>query len=236
MRAAPVDAGNSGAAAPMLGAHGRARIGPNAITRTAESLLEELGAERQGRLFAIAGLERYLREPPEHMVDEAEVTRLQAVLHEQLDPQLARAICRSAGTRTGTYLLQRRIPRAVQLLLRALPAPAASAVLLAAIRRNSWTFAGTGEFGAHGLGPVYLSLHACPLCRGAHARTPRCDFYAACFERLFRVLVHPRSRVVETSCQAMGADACRFEVNWRTGRRATHKRDEAPLPQPPDMS
>ena len=212
MRAAPVDAGPPGAPS----AHGPGRIGPNAITRTAEALQEELGAQRTGELFALAGLERYLREPPEHMVDETEVTRLQAVLHEQLEAQMARVICRGAGTRTGAYLLARRIPRAVQLLLRALPAPAASAVLLTAIRRNSWTFAGTGRFSARGLGPVTLSLHQCPLCRGAHARTPRCDFYAGCFERLFRTLVHPRSRVTETSCQANGADACRFEVRWRT--------------------
>jgi len=43
---------------------------------------------------------------------------------------------------------------------------------------------------------------------------PGCDFYAATFERLFRVLVHADARVVETACEACGAAECRFEVRW----------------------
>ncbi len=42
------------------------------------------------------------------------------------------------------------------------------------------------------------------------ATAPLCDYYAATFERLFRALVHPRAVVVETACEACGADACRW--------------------------
>jgi divinyl protochlorophyllide a 8-vinyl-reductase len=87
-------------------------------------------------------------------------------------------------------------------------------VLLAAIARHAWTFAGSGEFNAHVGRCVELTLHHNPLCRGWHSEGPACDFYAATFERLFRALVHPRAQVVEVSCEACGADACRFEVRW----------------------
>jgi divinyl protochlorophyllide a 8-vinyl-reductase len=44
---------------------------------------------------------------------------------------------------------------------------------------------------------------------------PACDYYAATFERLFTVLVHPDAKVVETDCMGRGASACRFEIRWR---------------------
>ena len=51
--------------------------------------------------------------------------------------------------RTGDYLLAHRIPKPVQALLKRLPAPLAARVLLAAITRHAWTFAGSGRFEAH---------------------------------------------------------------------------------------
>jgi divinyl protochlorophyllide a 8-vinyl-reductase len=52
------------------------------------------------------------------------------------------------------------------------------------------------------------------MCRGAKLAEPGCDFYAATFERLFRVLVHPAARAVETQCEACGDDGCSFELRW----------------------
>jgi divinyl protochlorophyllide a 8-vinyl-reductase len=179
-----------------------------------EALCAELGSAPTAALFGRAGIEVYLRDPPQHMVDETQVTRLHAVLNAQLAPDQARRIGRDAGARTGTYLLENRIPRPVQRLLRILPAPLASRLLVAAIGRHAWTFAGTARFRAHGARPVWFRLDACPLCRGAVASTPCCDFYAGCFERLFRALVAPTARVTETACAAAGAPACRFEVLW----------------------
>lgn len=189
-------------------------IGPNAITRAAEALRDEVGADGLAELFGRAGLSAYLQAPPEHMVREDEVTRLHHVIYERLGPERARKVARAAGERTGAYLLRCRIPGPARLALRLLPAPLASRALVAAIERHSWTFAGTAAFSASGKGPVRFTLTDCPLCRGARAPLPRCDFYAACFEQLFRALVHRRAAVTETSCAATGADACRFEVTW----------------------
>jgi len=199
-----------------MSAHAAAagRIGPNAITRVAEVLPEIAGVVMTRRLFERAGLQAYLRAPPQAMVDEAEVTRLHQGLRTLLGTQTARSVSRAAGVRTADYLLAHRIPQPAQVLLRLLPAPLAARVLLASIRGHAWTFAGSGHFSASAGRPVRLSITGNPMCRGMRSDEPVCDFYAATFERLFQVLVHPQAMVVETACEACGDDACRFEVHW----------------------
>jgi divinyl protochlorophyllide a 8-vinyl-reductase len=98
--------------------------------------------------------------------------------------------------------------------LKRMPARLASAVLLQAIARHAWTFAGSGRFVASGRHPVRVALFDCPLCRGAASEAPRCSYYLACFQHLFRTLVHPRARVNLRGCAAAGADACRFDIDW----------------------
>lgn len=190
------------------------RIGPNAITRVAEALVVFAGRPTAADVFQRAGLAAHWRAPPQDMVLETEVARLHAELRRTLGEADARHVAREAGRRTGDYLLAHRIPKAVQALLQRLPAAWAARVLLAAITRHAWTFAGSGRFTARAGSPVVVQIEHNPLCRGLVADTPACDFYAATFERLFRALVHPRTQVVETHCEACGDDACRFELRW----------------------
>lgn len=198
----------------MTAAAAAGRIGPNAITRVAEVLPALLGDKGTWALFDAAGLCAYLRTPPEGMVDEAEVAALHRVLRQQLGPQVAGQVARSAGMRTADYLLARRIPPPVQWLLKRLPPQWAARVLLRAIGRHAWTFAGSGHFQAAAGRPCVLTIQDNPLCRGVDAAHPACDFYSATFERLFQVLVHPAVQVVETHCEARGDPACRFELRW----------------------
>jgi divinyl protochlorophyllide a 8-vinyl-reductase len=192
-----------------------ARIGPNAIVRVAEAVRAQASEEAAARLFLRAGLADYLTHPPHHMVDEREVAALHRALREAFDGEHARRLSRSAGERTGAYLLAHRIPWPVQVLLRLLPPPLAARMLLSAIRRHAWTFAGSGRFSATAGRPVRLTIAGNPLCRGEHAAEPVCAYYAASFERLFRALVHPQATVVETACEATGAPACQFLVRWQ---------------------
>lgn len=192
-----------------------ARIGPNAIVRVAEALDARIGRDGTRRLFETAALGRYLREPPERMVDEAEVTRLHRVLRGTLGPKVAAGVSFEAGLLTGDYLLANRIPKPVQALLRVLPAPLASRVLLSAIARHSWTFAGSGVFSAaRKRDGVRLAIAGCPLCRGAKGDAPACAFYAGTFQRLFDALVRRGACAVEVECEALGAPACVFRVSW----------------------
>lgn len=199
-------------------------IGPNAVTRVAEVLIERFGVPRMAAVFGHAGLARYIDTPPTQMIDEAEVIRLHGELRATLGPDAAREVAREAGRRTGDYLLAHRIPRPVQWLLKSLPPTLAARVLLAAITRHAWTFAGSGRFEVLGYSPVRVSISGNPLARAVRADAPQCDYYAATFERLFCTLVSRNSTVVETECEAVGAAACLFEMRWpRTaaGARAT---------------
>jgi divinyl protochlorophyllide a 8-vinyl-reductase len=197
-----------------IAAQAGARIGPNAITRTAEALMAASGAGEQARVFAAAGLVAHLVAPPTGMVDERDVVRLHRALRSELGNALAREIARDAGRRTADYLLENRIPRPLHHLLPRLPRRLAGAILLSAMRRHAWTFAGSGVFEARTGRPMLLAIQGCPLCRGAHADAPLCDYYAGTFERLFRMLIDRAAVVRETACAANGADACRFVIDW----------------------
>lgn len=192
----------------------RALIGPNAVTQVAAALHAGYGAQHTARLFAQAGIAHHLAAPPTTMIDEADVQRLHQVLRDQLGVPAARRIGAAAGLATGDYLLAHRIPRPIQWLLKQLPAAWAARILVAAIRRHAWTFAGAGAFTAQAGRPWRLTIRNGPIGRGAAASEPVCDFYAHTFARLFRVLVHPRVQVEEVECQAAGGAACVFELRW----------------------
>ena len=190
------------------------RIGPNAITRLAEALSAAEGDDATRALFRAAGLEARLDAPPAQMVPENEVTALHQALRARLPHETAQAIAADAGWRTGEYLLAHRIPRPMQWLLPRLPAHWAAQILLAAIGRHAWTFAGSGQFRVLPGAPPRFAISDGPLARGAFGAYPICAYYAATFEALFCALVHPKTRVIEIACEATGATACVFEVRW----------------------
>lgn len=210
----------------MMAAGGAAacRVGPNAITRVAEALSARAGAATARRIFAEAGIGRHLDHPPAEMVDEDEVARLHAALRVGLDADAAEAVSRAAGRATGDYLLAHRIPRPAQAVLRLLPARLACRLLLRAIARHAWTFAGSGSFAAEAGNPAFVRITGCPLVRRVHAEAPACSYpacsypactyYAATFERIFRALVSPAATVEETECEARGDAACVFRIAW----------------------
>lgn len=190
-------------------------IGPNAIIRVAETLRDVLGEDTARLIFANAHLEPHLASPPTEMVPEADVGALQTALFAGLEESEAKKIAFEAGLRTGDYLLANRIPKPVQAILKVLPPPLASRILLTAIKQNSWTFAGTGAFSVKTGHPVVVSIANCPLCRGRRSDHSQCDYYAGTFQRLFQVLVSKKSSVKEISCEATGGSACAFEISWK---------------------
>lgn len=190
------------------------QIGPNAVVRIAEAVAARFGAGATARLFLAAGLSRHLTAPPSRMVDETEVIRLHAELRAMFGLEAARELSREAGRLTAGYLLAHRIPKPMRILLPKLPARLASRILLVAVSRHAWTFAGSGHFTATPGRPVRLRIRDCPLCRGAESGEPLCEFYSATFEHLYRALVHPAATGRQTACQASGAPACEFEIRW----------------------
>jgi divinyl protochlorophyllide a 8-vinyl-reductase len=204
-------------APPVAAADPISRIGPNAILQTMAVLRAAFGEAGCAALMQRAGLQGHVLAPPQQMVDETDVVALHRALRAELGVPRARALSHAAGLATGDYLLANRIPRPARLLLPRLPAAWASRALLAAIRGHAWTFCGSGVFSVQHASrrqPVRLTIAGCATSRGALSDEPLCDYYAATFERLFGVLVHPKAVVREVACAAMGAPACVFEVAW----------------------
>ena len=197
----------------MSGVSGR--IGPNAVTRLAEALAAMRGEGAARAVFERAGLAHRLQSPPERMVEEGEVIALHHSLRALVPPREAEAIAADAGRRTASYLLAHRIPRVMHLVLPRLPARMAAWVLLQAIGRHAWTFAGSGRFAVLPGRPVRFSIAGGPLAHGVSAAAPVCAYYAATFEGLFRALVHPAAQVREIACEATGDPACVFAATWR---------------------
>jgi divinyl protochlorophyllide a 8-vinyl-reductase len=191
----------------------RGRIGPNAILRVVEALESSSGPLAVREVLERAGLSPYLESPPDAMVEEGEVSALHRALRDALGPQRARTVGRQAGHLTGDYLLAHRIPPVAQTLLKALPPRLGGRLLLRAIARNAWTFAGNGQFTYRSGQPHRLHIAGCALCDGARSEDPLCDYYGATFERLFQTLVSRQARVIEVQCQAQGHPSCTFEVH-----------------------
>jgi divinyl protochlorophyllide a 8-vinyl-reductase len=189
-------------------------IGPNAITRIAVALGTSGGEALCRRIFARAGLAHYLATPPAHMIPETEVAMLHRAAIEELGEARAAAISRRAGRLTGDYLLENRIPVLAQRLLKRLPRKLAARLLVGAIARHAWTFAGSGAFSYAFAPRLTLTLDGSPICREIRTQEPACAYFAATFERVFGEMFGPSLSVRETECEATGAPACVFEIGW----------------------
>lgn len=188
-----------------------ARIGPNALIQTAAVLCARFGdAEAGDVLMAATG--RTIERLPSDMVHEGEVNSLMAELRKRYGHELAASILHESGERTAAYLLANRIPAAAQWVIRMLPRMLGTRLLLSAVGRHAWTFAGSGRFSYIVGSPTTLCFGDCAICRGRSDAAPVCDYYAATFETLFRKLVNSHTRVREVECCAAGGSVCRFVI------------------------
>ena len=207
----------------MATAHPIGVIGPNAVIQLGEALRATLGEQRAAGLYRDAGCTAWFATPPDAMVDERRTADLHQALRRELPADAARILA-EAGRRTGDYILAHRIPQPAQWLLRRLPAALAGPLLLDAISRHAWTFAGTGRFSARRGRPCLVEIAGNPLVAGERAEAPVCVWHAAVFRRLFQELVHSGTSVREIACGAVGGDACRFAIDWRVTAPSAYAR------------
>lgn len=162
----------------------RALIGPNAVLKAVEVMEERLGHAETLAILADAQIDRL--PSGETMIPEIDALRLHRwlALH---DPLGAFTIAEEAGARTADYIIAHRIPRAAALLLRGLPPALAGPLLMAAIGKHAWTFAGAGCFTPSGAWRFSIDR------TGAGDPIPPpaslYHWYAAVFTRLYRQLV-----------------------------------------------
>jgi divinyl protochlorophyllide a 8-vinyl-reductase len=185
----------------------RGVVGPNAVLQLVDPLRAAGGDRLLGDVFRRAGLSRYLATPPLAMVPQEEARRLFGATREFLDPERADAVLRDAGAGTAAYVMANRIPGFARGLLRVLPPRPAAKLLLAAIQRHAWTFAGSGSCRVHLTGrTATLEIEHNPLA------TPGCAWHAGVLETLFRRLVSRKAVLRHPSCEARTGDCCRFEL------------------------
>lgn len=195
------------------------RIGPNAIVQVFAALEEVAGQSTLITVAEKAQLKMCLDHPPTQMVDERHVVRLHQTVRQHLQPSQAEAVLTLGGQLTARYILANRIPKAAQMVLKALPAQLASPLLLKAIARHAWTFAGSGTFTHHGSTPALITLSGCPACDDVYRDTEPCAYYLATFQGLFQALVHRKSTCRQVFAYAAnntadGAPARQFIIDW----------------------
>ncbi len=190
----------------LAAGHGAAQVGPNAITQVAAALRTKLGEAATRGIFDAAGLGDALYAPPGEMVDENAAGRLHRTVFARLPSSLAAEIARDAGRRTADYILGNRLPKPVQVALRLLPPTLAARVLLRAIARHAWTFAGSGVCTVN-FAPPRIEIAANPL------EAPGCPWHVAVFQRLFTVLVSRRATIRHTASTAHGVSLSRFDIS-----------------------
>ncbi len=186
-------------------------VGPNAVIQLVEALRaapDTVGAAEH--VFSQAGFPRFLRSPPSDMIDEAIPARLFAALWRELPPAMAAAIAHDAGRRTGAYVLANRIPSAARWVLRALPPRLAAPLLLKAIRKHAWTFAGSGTCRVASGRPCVVTIEHNPLAMPGGA------WHVGVFECLFRALVSRKAVVRYIDNPSDGVAICRFEIDIST--------------------
>ena len=184
------------------------RVGPNAIIQTRAALRDACDAETCAAIFRDAGLVRWFETDPGDMVPADSVNALNRAIALALDAGTAEAVMREAGRRTGDYILANRIPKLAQRLLRLMPGPLARRMLLKAIAKNAWTFAGSADIRT---GPDFIEIIGNPVCLGRQG-FDACGWHEAVLERLFRALADKRAVLIETRCTGRGDPSCRFEV------------------------
>lgn len=186
-------------------AHPAGRIGPNAVIQLGEAL--RALPEMAQRIYARADCPSLLNDPPAAMIDERIPARLFEALWKELPADQAAAIARDAGRRTGEYVLRNRIPAVARAILGVLPGQIAARLLLKAIHRNAWTFAGSGICRIESSAPSVLTIERNPL------KMPGCVWHVGVLERLFQALAAPGSRVRHCDDAAKAATICRFEID-----------------------
>lgn len=184
------------------------RVGPNAVIQLAHALRDMAGPDRQKEVFERAGFRHLLDALPAEMIDEAIPAMLFDALWRVLPPGEASEVARDAGRRTARYILANRIPRFAQVVLKALPAIFAAPLLLKAIQKSAWTFAGSGVCTTEAGRPAVITIQSNPLAM------PDCAWHQGVFECLFGTLVSERTRVTQSECCATGHAHCRFELHY----------------------
>jgi len=184
-------------------------VGPNAVLQLTTPLRQAVGEAGLHDIFNRAGVVHWLRQPPLAMVSEERARRLFEAVLEELGPKRGAEVLFDAGAGTARYVMANRIPRPVCALLRVLPAALAGPLLLRAIERHAWTFAGSGDCRTDNRQGFTIIIRNNPLA------TPNCPWHQGVLQTLFQSLVSPRCELDYARCGGRTCSCCRFQITLR---------------------
>ncbi len=186
----------------------QSKIGPNSIIQTAQSLIDHCGIEVKNKLLDQAGLSKYISELPSEMVSETEFHAFVQVLLEDQGKLMTAEILQDSGERTAVYLLKNRIPGFFQTIVKPLPNKLGLKMLLFAISKNAWTFAGSGQFSYHISNESYIKVVVTHSSNAAVA-----NFYFGTFKRLLGELIDSRIVLEIETLEAGDTIECTYIFN-----------------------
>jgi divinyl protochlorophyllide a 8-vinyl-reductase len=189
-----------------------AKIGPNAIIQPVTALRERYGETRAHAILEQGGQAHLCTQLPEHMVDEGDFHELVRALAAQLGPEPTHSLLYEAGERTARYLLQHRIPRPFQALVKRLPRLLGLRLLMWAIGKHAWTFVGSGQFRF----VVQQKQPTIHLNVSYPSIPPVASFYGGTFAQLIQVLIDPQATVQTSASDAAGTLDCRYKLVWHS--------------------
>jgi len=184
------------------------KIGPNSIIQTSESLREHCGNEVKDKVMKAAELEHYIQELPSEMVSETDFHDFVVTLFNDQGKLMTQEILQDSGERTAVYLLKNRIPGLFQSLVKPLPNKWGLKMLLFAISKNAWTFAGSGEFsynvGEKSFIKVIVKHPSLPVVS---------NFYLGTFKRLLGELISSKIEIEPETLEADKSIECTYWIN-----------------------
>lgn len=198
-----------------------ALIGPHAVIHAAEVLQESFGTLACQTVLAHARIDTV--PSGECMIPEIEALRLHRWMA-MWDPVACFDVAEEAARRTADYIIASRMPAPAVRLLRHLPAQLAAPLLMRAIGRHAWTFAGAGRFTPHGAWDFTIDRSVVDdLVRPPDTLSV---WYAAVFTRLYQRMVDERSECSRLSTGSPNPSIFRFGIVRRSARQDFLRRAE----------
>ena len=169
----------------------QSKIGPNSIIQTVAALEAAYGKTKAETMLSKIGQGYLVGNLPKEMVEEAKFHTLVGALQKEIGETATSRILQESGERTARYLLKVRIPGIFQKFVKLLPPRPAFKLLLFAISKNAWTFAGSGEFAYNMTRPPEISVKVTFPTQPVVG-----NFYLGTFTALLQELVNPTTKIM----------------------------------------
>lgn len=178
------------------------RIGSDAVLQTLDALSEVGGVHLVQRIVDVAGLRYVVDQTLPDMVPQSVFSALVQSIEDMLPRSQVDLVAVKSGRKTGAILLEQYIPDMAQKLLRTLPKRVAGPLLLHALEKHAWTFAGSASVHHIDGPPLKLVIGSNPMANWG------CLWQCALLETVFRHVISPDARIWQMACCASDSTKC----------------------------